>query len=751
MAVSPGYRSEGSNCTAWSRRDELGCLMKTLLRQEIKGLVSEFEAKAVLHCQDVIDQVFGSCAKRADDKLNLRAPQASKPCTLQKGPILHQSMFALEASFAESALFGATRKRRPSLNYSSSNPTSLQASQMMVGKASLKHNGTLSPKSVVLEQSSEKMPAKVIDENGMAVKASSNTDELPPCTYASFDSEPTSKQARSDSSRRLEEVAVLELAAQPPQGKMLNALDSKREIKPPNFVAEEELSQSDGLSIQAVRRGFSHGDRSTEVLPTQRSEDEVACASHCKGISTFSPILPCGTSSSRRTHSLVLPTFQPKDGLVRADKHHHSSPVKGSSMSSSSSSSSRIELANLESLQRHLNEKLTRPTSLETPQEVVFSSVQAPDPLPQVDDDLALEDACESSSDSELGIESNVDVRPPFLLKALGIYPLCRVGAFNMYHVQIVILLMLGCIVESVMAMLAAQKSNHRDHLVMEISSLIMNVGTLFCHVALSQVKRNNYEMLGLRSSLLGTYAQKMNLRLVWQRTSMWQEVFATILWGSAVVVRFVSGFQDLPFWIQAVDTVCLAFITSVFVGDMLCLLHITNGLVLLVDSYCCRLVHDEYRSATLFTLTTEWNKLQALLRRASAAMTPCMVLAQMIVVANFVTFGWALFLNAFSIDFHNLLSILWPAFGFMLLVVAHLVRAAQVTGRCSRVPAFINSHCGGKNMLRSQLVEYTQHSAAGFYVYEVKLTAAAVMKMAYVVGIGSLTAITRLTLLAGL
>lgn len=73
------------------------------------------------------------------------------------------------------------------------------------------------------------------------------------------------------------------------------------------------------------------------------------------------------------------------------------------------------------------------------------------------------------------------------------------------------------------------------------------------------------------------------------------------------------------------------------------------------------------------------------------------------------------------------------------VLVVCGVLRvfaaAAAVTDKCMRVPALINSLSFGPGTERERhhLVEYISHSAAGFYICDVRLTLGMVAKFLYV------------------
>merc|ERR1712107_385915 len=94
------------------------------------------------------------------------------------------------------------------------------------------------------------------------------------------------------------------------------------------------------------------------------------------------------------------------------------------------------------------------------------------------------------------------------------------------------------------------------------------------------------------------------------------------------------------------------------------------------------------------------------------------------------------------------------PAHGWLLLSVSLLALvdarlflwAAEVTEKCARVPPLVNSLSFGVDVdpQRHYLVEYVAYSAAGFYVKEVRLTAAMALKLAYISGLVAFGVLTK-------
>jgi hypothetical protein len=59
----------------------------------------------------------------------------------------------------------------------------------------------------------------------------------------------------------------------------------------------------------------------------------------------------------------------------------------------------------------------------------------------------------------------------------------------------------------------------------------------------------------------------------------------------------------------------------------------------------------------------------------------------------------------------------------------------AEVTSKCDRVPAFVNTLDLGETLdyKRQYLVDYVINSRAGFYMFEIRITSEMVVKAAYI------------------
>jgi len=88
------------------------------------------------------------------------------------------------------------------------------------------------------------------------------------------------------------------------------------------------------------------------------------------------------------------------------------------------------------------------------------------------------------------------------------------------------------------------------------------------------------------------------------------------------------------------------------------------------------------------------------------------------------------------------------PLVLLLALLVFAFIRAAAVTDTCTKVPSFINAHVSDTALdLQCQyIVRYITDSAAGFYIFDVQVTTAMVLKMMYFCGAFVFAITTQLT-----
>lgn len=177
----------------------------------------------------------------------------------------------------------------------------------------------------------------------------------------------------------------------------------------------------------------------------------------------------------------------------------------------------------------------------------------------------------------------------------------------------------------------------------------------------------------------------------------------------------------------------------GVLMGLTCCVLQVCRALTLIVDYFCCSTVGKPDLDGTVHA----WNILQAILRKASECVECCFFVLQT------TTLGVVLLGVVDVVQNRN-----GPSEWFFTLIPGLLVTAgiaqiffsaASVTDKCAHVPSLVNSLHFGEDidMERQYVVEYIIHSAAGFYVFEVRLTQAMALKFTYFVGVAALSATT--------
>jgi len=198
----------------------------------------------------------------------------------------------------------------------------------------------------------------------------------------------------------------------------------------------------------------------------------------------------------------------------------------------------------------------------------------------------------------------------------------------------------------------------------------------------------------------------------------------AKVFSGWACIVAgsiYVTVFWDLKPLQTAMSITVFAFVSSVFGSLTLSMLHICQGMSLILDNFCVCFVSEQDCEVAV----QEWNTLQAMLRRvcSSVARTHILLLTG------------ALVATIVPILSNSSLWALIPGVSSLLCMVYVSLHVASVTSQCDRVPAFINTLDLGETLdyRRMYLVDYVLNSRAGFYMFEVRITSEMVLKAAYV------------------
>jgi hypothetical protein len=228
--------------------------------------------------------------------------------------------------------------------------------------------------------------------------------------------------------------------------------------------------------------------------------------------------------------------------------------------------------------------------------------------------------------------------------------------------------------------------------------------------------------------------------------------VFRAWIAGADMVATLVLWFCTIAVSLlrcERLDTDAAVYVSTsalcsfTLLGLSLCLLYACRAFTRTIDVYCFETAgHDRIENAV-----REWNVLQAVLRKGSTAFELSILVLQATVIT-------ALLLCIFGVAREEQPPLALIPVGLISAhVMAALLCAASVTDKCARVPPLINSvgddseECDEEllpdqaiehsnlQLSRQYAVQYIINSAAGFYVFDVRLTSAMVVKVMYVSG----------------
>lgn len=169
---------------------------------------------------------------------------------------------------------------------------------------------------------------------------------------------------------------------------------------------------------------------------------------------------------------------------------------------------------------------------------------------------------------------------------------------------------------------------------------------------------------------------------------------------------------------------ICSAVMLCVTYG----MVRVCHSLSTYIDAFCCEVVGK----MQLREVAHCWNMTQATLRKASSAVQNCFF-ALFVVLAFTVPCLLADGLLGSSGDGQSAEALI-PGLLVTAGILYALVLAAMISEKCTRVPALINaiSFGDGTDRVRQFTVDYITSSAAGFYVFGMRLTSAMVAKLIY-------------------
>jgi len=267
------------------------------------------------------------------------------------------------------------------------------------------------------------------------------------------------------------------------------------------------------------------------------------------------------------------------------------------------------------------------------------------------------------------------------------------------------------------------------------------------------------HDLLGPDHRPLERYASNFDFLNEWRWASGWRFVAVILFWACMVSSRVV-GARDRDCEAlglgggaaSPLELVTFSLISGLLAALAFCQLHVCCGLELAIDKFCLRL----HYGGTLEALdrgVSEWNVLQAILRRSAHTIDSCFLTLNTAVLATLLLMGMEVLQGAgqaMSLEGPgSRCSALWCGWAFapVALVLYTVFRAAAVTEKCSRVPALVNSWTFDDQQIdhgRQYVVQYITDSAAGFYVKGVRLNGFMALKLAYIFGAALFTAVTQ-------
>jgi len=341
---------------------------------------------------------------------------------------------------------------------------------------------------------------------------------------------------------------------------------------------------------------------------------------------------------------------------------------------------------------------------------------------------------------------------PKFLMCVLGVLPF-QVGNLAFWYsnvVQICVVFLLGY-----SFMLAVRDT---DSLYIHLTTVCYALGGLIGAILLRM--RRIQDLLGPHDRHLELYARNFDFFEEWQEVSIQRFCVVLALWICSVISRvmaiFGSSCPDAMGGNEDRNAALAPLISFVVISGLLsvltyCQLHVCCGLEMAIDKFCHRL----YLQKDLGSGIIEWNVLQAMLRRSANTIDSCFLAQSTSVLATVLLTGVEVMQSrdsAVAGIAGGRCAALWCGWVLppMLLVIYTVFRAAAVTEKCCRVPALVNSWPFTEEQIdngRQYVVEYITHSAAGFYVKGVRLSAFMAFKLTYLFGVVMFTLITQAVL----
>lgn len=299
------------------------------------------------------------------------------------------------------------------------------------------------------------------------------------------------------------------------------------------------------------------------------------------------------------------------------------------------------------------------------------------------------------------------------------------------WGICMLVFLALGASVSQVVYSLSSQKTDLFQPMVL-LSDLPIALGAFAGLVALEGFCSKS--TLGNSYLMLHTYVNRTGCISIWTRRSCLDLTIAIVFLVCAVGERLrgnvafeATADPRLRFWL-VVRVSAFAVSSTILVALTFNSVHICNALRVVIDTFCT----DITNQGQLHEAVHKWNIIQSVVQESSGRIELSMFSLQL-------TAGGAVLLAA--VDFwlgKCPVSALIPNALLACMLIFAFLRAAAVTDECARVPALVNALFFGEHLdlNRQYVVEYIRNSAAGFYIFEVRINQAMVLKMIHTMGV---------------
>lgn len=238
-------------------------------------------------------------------------------------------------------------------------------------------------------------------------------------------------------------------------------------------------------------------------------------------------------------------------------------------------------------------------------------------------------------------------------------------------------------------------------------------------------------QVLARCDGLIARYARRQGSYAAWKEHCCRDLGSMFLVWLCAVglQVRNVMVTEDSghgPDLICRLYVAAFAYSAGLLMALVVYVLHVCQNLLGMVDCFCCHFVEQpDYCDAV-----RQWNVLQAVLRKACGAIQYTFFALQTTAFATVLLIAT----DASTLRMRH--EFLVPSALVAVGLARIFVRAAAVTDKCARVPIFLNALTVVKSQeidsAKMYVVDHIEHSQAGFYIFEVRLTSSMALRFFY-------------------